>query len=116
MYTVKMENSKELGLKGRKVMVFIGSDSVKSDRMTLGMTEVPPNSVMDPHVHEDKEELIFVIEGKGEVVIDGKREELDPYTAAIFPLGLVHQVFNNNDMPLRFMFVFNPPNDFSSAR
>ena len=80
------------------------------------MTEVPPETAMQSHVHEDREEVIFIIEGTGEAIVGDSLEELQPETAVLFPIGVPHRVINKSSQVLKFVFCFNPVNDFSGAR
>jgi quercetin dioxygenase-like cupin family protein len=112
MYAVNLSESKLLNLPGRDVHVFVGTEKIYSQRMTFGMTEVPALSSMTPHTHEDKEEIIFVLEGYGEVEVGGCLEKLEPYTAVLFPIGMSHMVRNLGPSPMKFVFAFNPVNDF----
>lgn len=116
MYTTRYDTAELMQLPGRDVRVFIGTEKamcpVKSDHMTMGLTTVPANSDMIPHTHENEEEIIFVIEGEGEVAIGGVTEPLKPYTSAKFPIGVEHQVRNTGDIPMRFVFMFNPTFSF----
>lgn len=116
MYSVNYDQAKKLDLKGRTVRVFIDAAGVVSENITTGLTEVPANTAMDPHVHEDREEIIFVIEGTGEAIVGGSHEPLSPLTAVLFPIGVEHQVINDSDSDLKFVFMFNPKNDFSGAK
>jgi mannose-6-phosphate isomerase-like protein (cupin superfamily) len=115
MYSARESESKLLDLPGRKVRVYIGTDRLYSDHMTMGMTEVPPQTAMTPHVHEDKEEVIFVIQGHGEVTIGDSVEKLEPNTAVVFPMGISHVVNNKSTKPMKFIFCFNPVNDFGKG-
>jgi quercetin dioxygenase-like cupin family protein len=112
MYTVKLNEAELMKLPKRDVRVFIGTEKiatgVKSDHFTMGLTVVEANTEMIPHTHAAEEEIIFVIEGRGEVVIGGVGETLEPFTAAKFPIGVEHQVKNNSSEPLKFVFMFNP--------
>ena len=112
---VYREQSKELDLPGRTVRVFIGTEKLSSDRMTIGMTEVPPESSMTAHTHEDMEEIIFVVEGHGEAIVGDSVEKLEPNTAVLFPLGVSHVVKNTSKDVMKFVFCFNPPNNFGKA-
>ncbi len=116
MYSVQLKDAKVLDLKGRRVNLFIDANGVVSDNMSVGLTEVPANTAMDPHTHEDKEEIIFVIEGSGTSIVGGSKEEMKPYTAVLFPIGVEHQVINDTNEPLKFVFMFNPKNDFKGAK
>jgi quercetin dioxygenase-like cupin family protein len=112
MYTVKLNEAELLNLPKRDVRVFIGTEKiateVKSDHFTMGLTVVEANTEMIPHTHATEEEIVFVIEGQGEVVIGGVAEKLEPFTAAKFPIGVEHQVKNTSGEPLKFVFMFNP--------
>jgi mannose-6-phosphate isomerase-like protein (cupin superfamily) len=70
---------------------------------------------MQPHTHDDKEEIIFVTDGYGEAVVGGSVEPLEANTAVVFPIGVEHVVKNRGKNPLRFVFMFNPPNDFGNV-
>ena len=116
MYTVKFDQAELLQLPKRHVRCYIGAEKmdtpVKSDRITMGMTEVPADTEMLPHTHDVEEEIIYVIEGTGEVTIGGVTETLEPLTAVIFPVGLEHQVKNTGDVPMKFVFMFSPVFNF----
>jgi len=112
MYSIHKSDAKLLDLPGRDVNVFVGLDRLKSDFFTVGLTEVPPESSMTPHTHDDKEEVIFVTEGSGEAVVGGSHEKLEPNTAVVFPIGVEHVVHSTGKNPLKFVFMFTPPHDF----
>ena len=116
MYSLHKSEAKVMDLPARIVNVFVGSEKLSSDRMTVGLTEVHPETSMPSHVHEDMEEIIFVTEGYGEVDVGGSIEKLEPNTAVVFPIGVPHVVINKGRNPLRFVFIFNPPNDFSNVK
>lgn len=113
MYSIHQSDAKLLDLPGRDVRVFVGLDRLKSDFFTVGLTEVPAESSMTPHTHDDKEEVIFITEGYGEAVVGGSSEKLEPNTAVVFPIGVEHVVHNRGKNPMKFVFMFTPPNDFA---
>ena len=115
MYSVRLPEAKQLSLPGRDVKVFIGTDRFDSDHMTVGLTEVAPQTDMTPHTHDDMEEIIFIIEGQGEAIVGDSVEKLEPLTAVKFPIGISHVVKNPSEVPLRFVFCFNPPNNFGKS-
>ena len=116
MYSVHKSEAKVLDLKGRFVNVFIGSDKLTSDYMTVGLTEVHPMTEMDPHSHDDKEEIIYVISGHGSAKVGDSVEPLEADTAVVFPVGVPHSVKNEGRGPLKFVFMFTPPTDFTYAK
>ena len=116
MHTVKINEAELMRLPKRDVRCFIGGEKmntpVKSDYMTMGMTEVPAETDMIPHTHEIEEEIIFIIEGIGEVTVGGVTETLEPYTAVKFPIGVEHQVRNTGNSAMKFVFMFSPVFNF----
>jgi len=116
MYSLHKSEAKVLDMPARTINIFVGSDRLSSERMTVGLAEVHPETAMPSHVHEDMEEIIFVTDGYGEVDVGGSVEKLEPYTAVLFPIGVPHVVTNKGRNPLKFVFIFNPPNDFSKVK
>lgn len=119
MYTVKKKQAELMKLPKRDVWCFIGTEKmdtpVKSNNITMGMTEVPAHVDMIPHMHETEEEIVFIIEGTGEVTVGGVTESLEPFTAVKFPVGVEHQVRNTGDTAMKFVFMFNPVFSFGRA-
>lgn len=112
MYSVHISEGKKIPLPGREVTLMIGGDQVKSERMTVGVTEIPPMGSNGMHTHTDKEEIIYVLEGIGEAIIGGEVVKLEPNTAVIFPVGIPHVTNNLEDFPMKYIFIFNPVLDF----
>lgn len=115
MYAIHVSDGKLLDMPGRAVTAMIGGKGgnlIPSDRITLGMTEVAPHVAMDPHVHIEKEEIVYVLEGEGEVRIGDVVEKMYPNVAVVFPENIEHAVANTGDKPLKFVFIFNPTHDF----
>ena len=109
MYTFHYRDAEVLRLKGRDVRVLVGHDTLTSDRMTFGVTEVPVKTSMDPHVHSEEEEIIYVLQGYGQVYADNVVELLEPGTAIKVSPGSSHYIINRSDEVMRFVFCFSPP-------
>lgn len=108
MYTLNEQRVKTFHLTGRDVRVLIGTNQLKSHNMVMGVCEVPPHSVMDPHAHELEEEVMYVIQGNGRAIVDGAEESITADTAICMPPGSSHQIANDGDTILKFVFVFSP--------
>lgn len=81
---------------------------VKNLSMGMNITEV--GSMIPDHVHENSEEVLFLISGHAKIVIDGEGEwEIGPETAFYSPIGVKHRVENIGDEPLRIVWVYSPP-------
>jgi len=81
---------------------------LKNVSMGMNITEV--GSMIPDHVHEESEEVLFLISGRARIVIEGDGEwEIGPETAFYSPLGKKHRVENIGDEPLRIVWVYSPP-------
>ena len=81
---------------------------VNSVSMGMNITEV--GSMIPDHVHEESEEVLFLISGRAKIVIEGEGEwEIGPETAFYSPIGVKHRVENIGDEPLRIVWVYSPP-------
>ena len=61
------------------------------------------------HYHRASEEIYFVLEGDGELEIDGKAKRLAAGDAALIPPGAWHEIVATS--PLRFLCCCAPPYD-----
>ena len=81
---------------------------VKNVSMGMNITEV--GSMIPDHVHEESEEVLFLISGRARIVIEGEGAwEIGPETAFYSPIGKKHRVENIGDEPLRLVWVYCPP-------
>jgi mannose-6-phosphate isomerase-like protein (cupin superfamily) len=81
---------------------------VKNVSMGMNITEV--GSMIPDHVHDNSEEVLFLISGHAKIVIEGEGEyEIGPETAFYSPLGKKHRVENIGNEPLRIVWVYSPP-------
>jgi mannose-6-phosphate isomerase-like protein (cupin superfamily) len=81
---------------------------VKNVSMGMNITEV--GSMIPDHVHDESEEVLFLISGRAKIVIEGEGEwEIGPETAFYSPIGVKHRVENIGDEPLRIVWVYSPP-------
>lgn len=116
MYSVHISEGKKIKLPGRDVTLMIGGEQVTSERMTIGVTEIPPMGNNGMHSHADKEEIIYVLEGYGEAIIGDQVEKLEPNTAVLFPMGVPHITNNLDHLPMKYIFIFNPVLDFDGYK
>jgi len=108
VYAVKEDEVERLHLPGRDVRVLIGTDRLEAKNLTMGVCEIPPRGAMDAHSHESEEEAMYVLQGRGRVVIDGNPEVIEPGTAVYLPVGSEHHTINESDEVLKFVFCFSP--------
>jgi quercetin dioxygenase-like cupin family protein len=106
MYTINIKDVNVKELPGRNVYVL--TENLKVDNLTVGICEVPPLSSMVPHKHS-QEETIYILHGQGYVVINGVKERISPGTLVHFPSNAEHCTTNESDEVMKFLFSFSPP-------
>ena len=76
--------------------------------LDVGTQEVAAGCAVREHVHNHHEEVIFVLDGDGRAVIDGKDYPMRCGTILYLAPGSRHQFITQGDAPLRFGFVLMP--------
>ena len=59
------------------------------------------------HHHKQTEEIYFILDGRGEIEVDGDRREVGPGDAILLPPGAPHVI--RAQTPLRFLCSCAPP-------
>ncbi|GAA0588400.1 cupin domain-containing protein [Streptomyces crystallinus] len=69
---------------------------------------LPPGGVSGEHRHTRTEELYFVLEGEGEITLDGRPHAVRPGTAVLTALGRRHGLRNTAQRPLSWLVIEVP--------
>jgi len=109
-YTIHEDLIKAVSLPGRDHKMIIGPQKFgSSQNMCFGVAEFPARTHAPGHVHQNEEEIIYIISGKGEMYFDGVPEELKPGVCVYVPSGVVHSINNTSNSILKMAYVFSPP-------
>lgn len=76
---------------------------------SLAEAELEPGSETRRHYHARTEELYVLLEGNGELEVEGDRRAVGPGDAILIPPGARHQITAEADAPLRFLCCCAPP-------
>jgi mannose-6-phosphate isomerase-like protein (cupin superfamily) len=74
---------------------------------SLAEATLEPGATTERHYHRRTEEIYFVLEGNGEMELEGERRELQPGDAVLIPPGAWHQI-RAGDSSLRFLCACSP--------
>lgn len=77
--------------------------------LQLVLMSLKPGEEIGEEVHEDRDQFFRVEEGEGEVVIDGRRTEIEDDDAIIVPAGARHNIINTGEEPLKLYTIYAPP-------
>jgi mannose-6-phosphate isomerase-like protein (cupin superfamily) len=78
-----------------------------TELQSLAEASLTSGQATERHYHRASEEIYFVLEGEGELEIDGQRRTVTPGDAALIPAGARHEITALG--PLRFLCCCSPP-------
>ncbi len=90
---------------GVRWKLLVDADRTPSHGFSLGILQFPPGTVLAPH-HHTPQEVYWVREGQGELLIDGKKQHVGPNSIIYIPENHVHGIENIGSTPLTLMWVF----------
>ena len=64
----------------------------------------PEESFVPPHVHPHQDEYIYVLEGRIDLILDGKTQVAHTGDLVRMPRGIPHAFFNNSGVPAKALF------------
>ena len=96
---------------GHTATTKIASDGVISGSYTFELIS-PPGAGVPPHVHEHEDEMIYVVDGDLDVMIDGEMIAASSGAVLNFARGTAHAFFNNSDRPARTLWCVTPGRSF----
>lgn len=72
------------------------------------LTEAVVKDVTKPHYHKTSREIYFILDGKGLMEIEGKKEEVTEDQTIIIPPGKTHKIKNIGEDTLRILCFCTP--------
>ncbi len=96
-------------LPGRSHKMILRPDNIGAENMCFGVADFPANAHAPEHVHENEEEIIYILTGEGEIYFDGKPEPVKPGSCVLIPKKVVHSINNTSDVVMKLNYVFSPP-------
>jgi len=90
----------------QRTVVQKGDVSVPGREAVVATVEVAPGVLAGRHTHPG-DEVSYVMEGEGELLIDGQPpRKLKPGDAFILPAGTIHDARNTGSVPMKLVGVF----------
>ena len=74
--------------------------------LSVWRQSMAPGCATPPHRH-DCEEVVLVVEGSGELHLDGEVMAFGPDTTLVLPPNRPHQIFNTGSVPLKTIAAFS---------
>ena len=109
---IKKQNLRDVEIKlapNRRIAELISGDVLGSQAVTFRIVDMVPRSQQEqrhPHSHQDFEEAIFVLNGRGKVWVEGETVDVEEGDAILVPAGVVHMILNATEEALRLACFF----------
>ena len=112
------ENSIEaLDLPGRHLRWLMTHDNVGAQHCSMCMIQVAPGETVRPaHSHPNGEEIIYIVQGSGRVMIEGVVESVKQGSAVLFPQGKVHMLRNTGKEEMKVVCFFAPATNLDNYK
>ncbi|MBS7804990.1 cupin domain-containing protein [Rhizobiales bacterium TNE-4] len=68
----------------------------------------PPGTFVPPHIHPTQDEFIYMLEGKFELLLDGREVHAGPGDLIRLPMGIPHGIFNKTQDTVKCFFWVSP--------
>lgn len=70
---------------------------------------IPPAGEIGDEVHEETDQLLVFVEGRGEARINGQSSAVNPNDLVFVRAGTRHNFINTGETPLRLITIYAPP-------
>lgn len=78
------------------------------EHMEVIIGEMEPGGLADPHLHEDIEQIMYILTGKMHIIIEDKETVLTEGDVVWIPKKAMHEVQNVGDTNLKFVLMYSP--------
>lgn len=107
----------ELDLPGRRLRWVVSKDGIPAKYCSACVIRVAPGERVRPaHSHPNGEEVIYIVEGTGRVLVAGEVESVRPGSIVLFPQGAPHMLHNSGDVEMKVVCFFAPPTGLENYR
>ncbi|MFN2468387.1 MAG: cupin domain-containing protein [Gaiellaceae bacterium] len=94
---------------GSTIRELLGLPTAPVRNQSLAEATLEPGRATERHYHAETEELYYLLEGSGEIEVDGERAAVVPGDAILIPPGARHQIRAAAAGRLRFLCCCAPP-------
>ena len=91
----------------------LSADKTPSNKITMGMAELPPGEQLRIHSHPQAE-TYYILEGEGFVLLDGVRHSVSAGSVVFIPGDVVHTIGATGQHLLKMVYSF-PVDSFSEV-
>jgi mannose-6-phosphate isomerase-like protein (cupin superfamily) len=94
---------------GSTIRVLLDAAAGGAANQSLAEASLAPGQATERHYHARTEEIYVLLDGEGEMEVEGRRARVGPGDAILIPAGAWHQIRADVGVPLRFLCCCAPP-------
>jgi len=79
-----------------------------SKHLSIAIILLEPFSKSTRHFHKNTEEVYYILEGEGEILIDDMKSRIVGGDTILLPIGSMHQITNTGKILLKFISIDSP--------
>jgi quercetin dioxygenase-like cupin family protein len=103
------DDVRPLDLPGRALSWLVASGALEAEHCSACMIRIAPGDKVRPaHSHPNGEEVIYIVQGSGRVMVDGEVGGVKAGSTVLFPRGKVHMLHNTGDEEMKVVCFFAP--------
>lgn len=101
---IKRQHSKPYTTKdGSEIRELLHPSLLSSKQQSLAEAIVQPGQTTAAHFHKITEEIYFILQGKGEMFLNGETLMVSKDDSVLIKPGHIHNIKNTGDTELRFL-------------
>ncbi|MBI4679870.1 MAG: cupin domain-containing protein [Nitrospirae bacterium] len=94
---------------GGEIYKVVDTDNSELKKVEIAMCIFSPGEIAKLHYHKKMEEIYFILEGEGEIELDGHWYPIKSEHSIPIPVGVTHRIKNTSDnKTLKFLAVNSP--------
>lgn len=94
---------------GSTIRSILDRTNAPVEKQSLAEAMLPQGKATQRHYHKQSEEFYFILEGAGDMEIDGEMRSVTVGDAILIPCHAWHQITGTSATPLRFLCCCAPP-------
>jgi len=77
---------------------------------------IQPGEEIGSEVHDDHDQILVLVEGNGQAVLDGQAREIGTNDLVFVHAGAEHNFINTGSRPLKLYTIYSPPEHAEGTR
>ena len=115
--TIHESDAAALDLPGRNLRWLVSNTGLDANNCSACVIRVAPGERVRPaHSHPNGEEIIYIIQGTGRVMVAGDVEAVRAGSTVLFPQGAVHMLHNTGTEEMKVVCFFAPATNLDNYR